>query len=171
MTKAVAVWAFVGFLLTLGPFAGMEVWGQRFPYEAPQAPEFDHQGNHVESDTTEKPRKRTEQSRIRPQAPQAPQVASSGPSRQWSAPRQTPAAATRSYAPQPEPRQQPQAQPQPQEVPDCSQFPGMIATAQAPNQMRWYARQYLTCLLKRGWRPAQAKQEVIRIIEASRRGR
>lgn len=169
MTKVVGVWAFVGFLLVLGPFFGTGAWAQRFPYEAPQAPEFDDQGNHVTSDSTEKPRKRVKRSRMRPKAPQAPRTASSHPSRQWSAPRETPASATRSYRPQPEPEPEPEPQPQPQQLPDCSQFPGMIATAQSPNQMRWYARQYLTCLLKRGWRMAQAKQEVIRIIEASRR--
>lgn len=160
MMRVVAVCAFVGCLLLLGPVSGMKVCAQRFPYEAPRAPEFDNQGNQVDSETSEPRRTRKKRSRRRPRAPQAPQPASFREApRQWNAPQQQPAAATRPNPPTP----------QPQEPPDCSQFPGMIATAQSQNQMRWYARQYLTCLLKRGWRLAQAKQEVIRIIEAARR--
>jgi hypothetical protein len=43
----------------------------------------------------------------------------------------------------------------------------MIATAQSREAMQWHARQYLTCLLNRGWRMEQARQEVIRVIETA----
>ncbi len=163
MTRMIAICAFVGLLMSLGAVASKEAAGQRFPYEAPQAPEFDDRGNAIDSATDKKPSRDSQSSRVRPVAPRTPIPASSSrtPRVRSELPQPPPTAATPNVPPQ-----------QPQEPPDCSQFPGLIATAQAPNQMRWYARQYLTCLLKRGWRMPQAKQEVIRIIEASqRRGR
>jgi len=163
MIRVIAICAFVGLLISLGAVATKEAAAQRFPYEAPQAPEFDDSGNLVESASVNKPSNDFQSSRVRPMAPRTPLPASSSrPPRVRRDPPQLPAAASPPNVPMQ----------QPQEPPDCSQFPSLIATAQAPNQMQWYARQYLTCLLKRGWRMPQAREEVIRIIEVSqRRGR
>lgn len=168
MIRVIAICAFVGLLMSLGAIATREAAGQRFPYEAPQAPEFDDNGNLVESASVKPPRSDYRPQRARPMAPRTPLPASS--SRPPSIEREHPQISATAAPPNvPIPPQQVPVQ-QPQEPPDCTQFPSLIATAQAPNQMQWYARQYLTCLLKRGWRMPQAREEVIRIIEASRRG-
>ncbi len=160
MIRVMVICAFAGLLMSLGAVATEEAAGQRFPYEAPRAPEFDDRGNPVDAVTEKEPTRNARPSRVRRTAPRAPRAASAPPPPlAGRGPRRSPAS-----APPPNvPVQQPQG------PPDCSQFPGLIASAQAPNQMQWYARQYLTCLLKRGWGMPQAKQEVIRIIEASRR--
>ncbi|MDQ7783713.1 MAG: hypothetical protein RDU20_12590 [Desulfomonilaceae bacterium] len=166
MIRVIAICAFVGLLMSLGAVATEQAASQRFPYEAPQAPEFDDRGKPISSGADDDPEPDYRPSGVRPTAPRTPPAVSppSPPPVRRDA-RRVPATAARPQVPDSQP-------PQPQEPPDCSQFPGLIATAQDPNQMRWYARQYLTCLMKRGWRMPQARQEVIRIIEASQsRGR
>jgi hypothetical protein len=161
MIRVAAICAFAGVLLFLGTVNAKEAFAQRFPYQAPQAPEFDRRGNHLDSESQEKPRRASVRSTERPAAPSAPRTAPSSARtpRPFKPRNATPAVASRQSSPPP----------QPQAAPDCSQYPRMIASAQANNQMQYYARHYLTCLLKRGWRMSQAKQEVIRTIESLRR--
>lgn len=159
MFRVMVICAFAGLLMSLGAVATQNAAGQRFPYEAPQAPEFDDRGNPVDTAAEKEPSRNFQPSRVR--APRAPRAASAPPPPlDVTGPRRSPD----SVPPPNVPEQEPQG------PPDCTQFPGLIASAQAPNQLQWYARQYLTCLLKRGWGMPQARQEVIRIIEASQRG-
>jgi hypothetical protein len=61
-------------------------------------------------------------------------------------------------------------QAQMQGVPDCSQYPMMIAQAQSEPERQMVARQFLTCLLRSGWTMEQAKNHVISTYETSRMG-
>lgn len=160
MTRSSAVYAlFFGAVLFWCGYAANATHAQRFPYEAPRAPEFDRHGNYVEPSNQEPPRAVSEIDNP-PEPPQA----------RWERP-EPQSNRRRRVQPSPKPAIAPSrtaVAPQPPRPPDCSQFPMMIATAQSRDQMRWIARQYLTCLLQRGWRMEQARQEVIRVIEGLR---
>ena len=153
---------------------------QDFPYAVPQAPELDESGNALLPGQTESvepsPRKR---SRTRVGQPQP------GPRTDYHT--------TRPYVPQDTPAMEPPvgrdrsripAPPGPpsgpppgaytqppsgpvQGLPDCSQFPIMIARSRSEPEMQAIARQYLTCLLKSGWNMEQARSHVIATIEST----
>ncbi|MEW6137375.1 MAG: hypothetical protein AB1733_04010 [Thermodesulfobacteriota bacterium] len=151
----------VGSIVLLWGGLGDLVSAQRFPYEAPKAPEFDSRGQYVEPETeTSYPAVR--QSTTRPDPPRSPRVQR----------------APRPYTPEPAPPQSqpavaaaPPPPPVPEEPPDCSQYPGMMSMARSQEELQWNARLYLTCLLKRGWMQDQARQEVIRVMESLRASR
>ncbi|MBM3299241.1 MAG: hypothetical protein FJY85_04740 [Deltaproteobacteria bacterium] len=164
MDRRIGVYGVVAGLLILLCVANDQVLAQRFPYEAPRAPEFDRNGNHIPSQRQESA---PTMGPIAPSrvAPMAPEFRQREPVSSYRvAPSQE--TATMASSPPPEPVPVPQ-QPQPQEPPDCSQFPMMISTAQTREAMQWNAKLYLTCLLQRGWRMEQARQEVIRVIETA----
>ena len=150
-----------GILLLLGGF-GVPAGAQRFPYQAPQAPEFDRQGNYV-APGSESPEPEQRRERARYEAPQAPRTHRTR-RRYRPQPPQPSTRPTRAAAPPP-------AVQQPQQMPDCTQYFSMMAGARNQQELQWNARLYLTCLLKRGWRPEQARQEVIRVIESLRASR
>jgi len=161
----------LGLLLFFGLVEVNPTFAQGFPYEAPKAPEFDSQGHAVESspqepDTTRPTRTKRNAHRQYAQPGQAPQpqpVPYQPPQPQVE-PYQPPQPATPAVASTPPPS----APAQQQAMPDCSEFPSLIARAQNQQEMQWYSRQFLTCLLNRGWRMEQAKEQVIRTIERMR---
>lgn len=163
----------LGLLLLFGLFEVNKTFAQGFPYEAPKAPEFDSQGHPMESSLQEPaPAKKPASTKsnahrqlvnTRPVAPQA-QIEPFQPRQPQVEQYQPPQPATPAVASTPPPG----APPQQQATPDCSQFPALIARAQNQQEMQWYSRQFLTCLLNRGWRMEQAKEQVIRTIESMR---
>ncbi len=155
---------------------------QVFPYSAPQAPEFDQNGNPTPSGRVEKAQPEPEPApqvqpnggakdqvdyrSVRPYAPQEPPGPGYSPRRSKKASNQgqymppnrvTPSSAAPSPQPQPGPR------------PDCSQFPMLIARSQSEAEMQITAKRYLACLLQNGWQMDQAKQQVIATIESTYR--
>lgn len=160
----IVVWA----LLLWGAF-GDPAAAQRFPYEAPKAPEFDGRGNYIDHEASgSQPVMR--HSATRPEAPQAPQPQRSArPYRYEPPPPQS--QPTVASAPPPVVSAPPVPPPQPQGPPDCTQSLSMLTAARSQEELQWNARLYLTCLLKRGWMQEQAKQEVIRVIESLRASR
>lgn len=159
----------VVWVLLLWGGLGDPVAAQRFPYEAPKAPEFDARGNYVEHEESES-HAVARYSATRPEAPQAPQPQRSARPYRYEPPspqsQPTVAAARPPVASVP-----PAALPQPEEPPDCTQSLSMLTAARSQEELQWNARLYLTCLLKRGWMHEQAKQEVIRVIESLRASR
>jgi hypothetical protein len=156
-------------VVVLSAGSGDPAAAQRFPYEAPKAPEFDGRGNYIGPEGAgSHPVFR--QSATRPEAPQAPRPQRTVRPYRYEPPppqsRPTVAAARPPVASGP-----PVALPQPEEAPDCTQSLSMLTAARSQQELQWNARLYLTCLLKRGWMPQQAKQEVIRVIESLRASR
>ncbi|MGO9569826.1 MAG: hypothetical protein ACLP5H_20020 [Desulfomonilaceae bacterium] len=170
----------VGTLFLAGAFVSKGVVAQDFPYSVPQAPEFDHRGNYVESGSTEesdaghRPRSRP-YPRLNENELRYGEVKSYAPHDAPSAPSRRRAPRSQGYAPQPpgpptmasNPPSLPP--PQMQQRPDCSQYPMMIARSQSEPDMQMVARQYLTCLLKSGWTMDRARQQVINTIESTYR--
>ncbi len=169
-----------GSLFLAGAFVSQCVVAQDFPYSVPQAPEFDHRGNYVESGSTDAPdaeyrprsRRTPRQNENAPRygdvKPYSPQDAPAPPSRR-------PAPRAQNYTPAPPgpptmASNTPSAPPpQMQQRPDCSQYPMMIARAQSEPDMQMIARQYLSCLLKSGWAMDRAREHVINTIESTYR--
>jgi hypothetical protein len=50
-------------------------------------------------------------------------------------------------------------------VPDCSNYPMMLARARNKPEMQSIARHFLTCLLQSGWTMDSARKHVISTIE------
>ncbi len=181
----------LGFFVIIGMFQESGLLAQDFPYSVPQAPEFDRQGNHVESEPADNyvPRKRsgrhsqhsassneTDLRSVRPYEPNGPQPMAAPPKPQSEAPpagyaaRPTPATPP-NHIQAPPPYSLPPQQPvtATQGRPDCSRYPMMIAQARSETEMRAVAQMYLTCLLKSGWGMEQARNHVIMTIETTYR--
>jgi len=183
----------LGILLVLGSLQEQISPAQDFPYSVPQAPEFDSEGNHIETGgaDTYTPRKRSKR-RLEPAAPD-PEIDARGArpyvsdeSQSETSPPQ-PSTPPAGYGPPPAqsspgnhrqspgrnshiasvPVQQPPLTTQ--QRPDCSRYPMMIAQARSEPEMQMAARMYLTCLLKSGWNIEQARNHVITTIESTYR--
>jgi len=182
----------LGLVLIIGMFQEPCLLAQDFPYSVPQAPEFDRQGNHVESAPTdpyvprkrskrhsEYPRNQADLRAVRPYVPNGSEPMAAPPQPRHEAPQTGYAARPAQTHPNhvqptsPPPsvtsapaRQVPAAA---QGRPDCSRYPMMIAQARSEPEMRALAQMYLTCLLKSGWNMEQARNHVIMTIESTYR--
>lgn len=153
---------------------------QDFPYMVPQAPEFDESGNAllpgqpeaVEPSSRKRSRTRVDQPQpgprtdyrtARPYVPQDPPAMEPPAGRGGMG---IPAPTRPPNGPPPRGYTQPPSGPV-QGLPDCSQFPMMIARSRSEPEMQAVARQYLTCLLKSGWNMEQARNQVIATIEST----
>ena len=182
------------YLISSGP-----LFGQEFPYLAPQAPEFDARGNLIPSAPTEsrgpnysRQSEETISSNNQPPdgnyfkpgkapfaAPSAPgldnfqnQQSTGGRTSTASAPAVQRNPVRQDRAPSSGfPTSVEQRPTGGQTVSDCSLFPAMIAQARSQAEMQMTARQFLTCLMQSGWNPDQAKQHVISVIKLSRTSR
>jgi hypothetical protein len=177
MIRTGVVYWMVGFVVLCAVASGN---AQTFPYSAPQAPEFDQNGNPMPPGRGEivqpdpqagpqpqqniAPRDQPDYRAVRPYAPQEQPAPNANPRRskrqanqgQYMPPNR---AAPASAAPPP--------QPQAGVRPDCSQFPMLIARSQSEAEMQMTAKRYLACLIQNGWQPDQAKQQVIATIEST----
>ncbi len=113
--------------------------------------------------------------------PMAPEVAprrhSSRRTRDYSEPTTTQAVASRQPAAPPQSYSQPYGPPsatpgppgpapvQGSMVPDCSNYPMMLARAGSKQELQSVARHFLTCLLQSGWNMDSARKHVISTIE------
>jgi hypothetical protein len=177
MFRTGVVFWLVGFVVLCSALPGD---AQVFPYSAPQAPEFDQNGNPMPPGRVESvqpdpqagsqpqqnvaPRDQVDYRSVRPYAPQDQASASPGSRRSKRASNQgqyiPPNRAVPSSA-------VPPPQPQAGARPDCSQFPMLIARSQSEAEMQMTAKRYLACLLQNGWQMDQAKQQVIATIEGT----
>jgi len=173
------------------------LFGQDFPYLAPQAPEFDVRGNLIPSSPSEtrgtnynrqseknifSNNQPLDSNYIKPgkapfAAPSAPgldnfqnQPLSDGRASNASAPpaQRNPVRQERQSSPGIQSSVE-QGPSGGKAVSDCSLFPVMIAQARSQAEMQMTARQFLTCLMQSGWNADQAKQHVISVIESSSR--
>lgn len=176
MTRSAVALAASGVILVAGSAFPQDVSAQTFPYQVPEAPEFNSRGNYKKP-SAKKRRASTSRSRSTPSRGygyQSRQPYSPQPGPRAAVPRspvqQAPAARARPYAPAPG-RTSPAATapgPVPGQIqprPDCSQYPIMLSQARSQGEMRMVARQYLTCLMKNGWSLELARKHVISLIQ------
>ncbi|MBI5569952.1 MAG: hypothetical protein HY914_08415 [Desulfomonile tiedjei] len=187
MMRSCLWYVLAGLLMLVTQGVYQAAYSQDFPYQVPQAPEFDRQGNTAELSQQDPPPSTWNRTAPRPltSPPQSVEPRSETGQPKPRVQRTLPRA---SYAPTaPEPRSLPvphprvqgppkpsspqQANVQPQGPPDCSQFPMLIAQARSEEDMRFQARMYLTCLIHSGLPEDQARKHVISTIEMSRLAR
>jgi hypothetical protein len=170
----------VGMFLLLSPLQVSPSLGQIFTIEAPEAPEFDSEGNLVQDgnqgnvpapaavDTTRAPKApeiRQPSTRSRPQR-RGSRTPARAPRQARQQPARAPARTDQSQGMRPVGGPPgPTASPAQAQRPDCSRYPMLIIRARSQQEMQHTARLFLTCLLESGWPMKKAKEHVVRSVK------